>query len=180
MKTLALPVIALALSGCAGDAGPHPLPTIKPEEEKIDASALAVFLDFEFDGELVTDSAWRPDQIVREQMLYTIGHLNGENSVGRLDRLELTDVATESVDGRTRITYHGRMPVAWGQRTRVPAEYTLRLPRDVSFSSLEAFTARYMSSCVDRSAHTTTGPRRPAAASILRRSSRSPRPSLRA
>ena len=54
----------------------------------------AVQLDFEFDGELTTDSSWGQNQKIQDQFLYTIGHLNHDRSVGRLDRLVLTNVVT--------------------------------------------------------------------------------------
>jgi hypothetical protein len=120
---------------------------------KADASAEATILDMEFDGELVTDSSWSPSQTVRDQLLYTIGHLNGDRAVGRLDRLELTSVKSEAAGGKTRITYHVKMPVAWGSKTDLPTSYSFRLPRDVSYAGQDAFTAKYKSGCVDFGAH---------------------------
>ena len=70
------------------------------EHGKADASAEAIFLDFEFEGELVTNFAFNAHGIVEDQLLYTIGHLNGDNSVGRLDRLELSNVQTSSAGRR--------------------------------------------------------------------------------
>src|SRR5688572_16618376 len=88
------PLVSLALSGlvaaCAGD--PLEGELVKSEDGKTDSSAVAVFLDFEFDGELLTGTSWNPQQQVEDQLLYTIGHLNGNNSVGRLDKVELTNV----------------------------------------------------------------------------------------
>src|SRR5688572_11757212 len=111
-------------------------------------------MDFEFDGELETDWVGSSSQTIRDQLLYTIGHLNGNRSVGRLDRLELSDIETSSgSNGRTRVTYHARMPVAWGSRTNLPSSYEFRLPRDVSFSGQEDFTTKYKASCVDFAAH---------------------------
>lgn len=151
-------LLSMAIAGCAapGDetldlddlGGPHP-----SSDGKSDASAVAAFLDFEWDGELVTDAAWSKEQTIRDQLLYTIGHLNGNNSVGRLDRLTLTNVQSQTVDGKTKITYHARMPVAWGSKTNLPTSYRFTLPRDVSSAGTEAFTARYHTSCVDLGAH---------------------------
>jgi hypothetical protein len=117
------------------------------------SSREAVQLDFEFDGELVTDSSWNAKQTIQDQFLYTIGHLNFDRSVGRLDRLVLSNVQTTAQGGAYRVTYHAKMPVAWGRKTSVPATYAFTLPRTVSYAGLEAFTTKYKSSCVDAAAH---------------------------
>ena len=120
---------------------------------KSDASVLATILDFEWDGELLSDSSWNNKQTVEDQLLYTIGHLNAERSVGRLDRLDLTNLKTSSVNGKTKITYHAKMPVSWGSKTNLPTSYEFTLPLDVSYSGQEAFTTKYKSSCVEYAAH---------------------------
>jgi hypothetical protein len=118
------------------------------------SSREAVQLDFELDGELVSDSNWNPKQSIQDQFLYTIGHLNADRSVGRLDRLALTNIQTTAqAGGKYKITYHAKMPVAWGKRTSVPATYAFTLPREVYFSGLQSFTTKYSHSCVDAGAH---------------------------
>src|SRR5829696_1789253 len=88
------------------------------------SSREAVQLDFELDGELFTDSTFNARAKIQDQFLYTIGQLNGERSVGRLDKLTLTNVQTASQpDGSVRVTYHAKLPVAWGKRTAVPTSY---------------------------------------------------------
>ena len=123
---------------------------------KADASAVAVFLDFRFEGELYSSGCWSAESKIEDQLLYTIGHLNGDNSVGRLDQLVLTDVETETVDGECHITYQARLPVAWGKKHDVPETYELILPRDVSYSGLQTFTESYSHDCVDYGAHDVT------------------------
>jgi len=130
---------------------------VKTIDDKGDSSIEAIILDFEFDGHLVTDSRFAGKSQIDEQLLYTIGHLNGDNSVGRLDRVDLTDVTTTPVDGgKFRVDYHAKMLVAWGKRNAIPAEYTFKLPRDVSFRGLESFTESYSHDCVDFGAHDVT------------------------
>jgi hypothetical protein len=142
------------VNGCANerDAG--------EEAESSDqdfSSREAVQLDFELDGELISDSNWNPKQSIQDQFLYTIGHLNADRSVGRLDRLALTNIQTAAqAGGKYKITYHAKMPVAWGKKTSVPATYAFTLPREVYYSGLEAFTTKYMHSCVDFGAHDVT------------------------
>lgn len=123
---------------------------------KWDASAVAVFLDFEFDAEVFTSSRWRIEQQIEDQLLYTIGQLNGEKSVGRLDRLEVTSVETTSEGGGYLTRYHAVLPVAWGQKDDVPATFTLKLPRDISWDGQNAFTEKYGHTCVEWSAHDVT------------------------
>jgi len=155
-KTLASLLFAsLATAGCASDEqaisteGFHK----KADPRKGDASAEAVFVNFEFDGELVTDYAYDAEQVVQDQMLFTIGHLNGDNSVGRLDKLVLTDIDTSNDNGKTRIRYHATLPVAWGDKDGFPSTYALTLPVDVSYSGQESFTEKYKEKCVDYGAH---------------------------
>lgn len=121
------------------------------------SSREAVLLDFELDGELVSDDNFALKAKVQDQFLYTIGHLNGDRSVGRLDKLALTNLqATAQPDGTYRVTYHAKLPVAWGRRTRVPATYAFTVPKTVTWSGLEAFTNKYKDKCADWSAHDVT------------------------
>ena len=59
---------------------------------KADASAEALFLDFEFDGQVLVSSTWNLKRNIEDQLLYTVGQLNGDRSVSRLDKIELTNV----------------------------------------------------------------------------------------
>lgn len=152
----ALSIAVLLAVGCTTEVAEDPsLAGLgeKPEEGKADSSAVAVFLDFEFEGELRTDYAWNPESTIENQLFYTIGHLNGDRGVGRLDRVELTNIETTNEGGETVIRYTAKLPVAWGQRTNVPTEYRFRLPRDVRSTALESFATKYGHSCVDFGAH---------------------------
>ncbi|MEZ4255256.1 MAG: PPC domain-containing protein [Polyangiales bacterium] len=144
------------LAGCAADAtGDAPARDgfVRAGDGKYDSSVEAIVLNFEFDGELLTDYAWNADRQIEEQLLFTIGHLNGERSVGRLDTVKISDVRTSVESGHTVVRYHAILPVAWGKKNSIPGTYTLRLPRDVSFNGIETFTEKYMESCVDYGAH---------------------------
>lgn len=167
LLSCALPFLlsSLAVLGCSSDAdtasgsgsvnvGDEDM--TKLDDGKSDSSVEAVIVDFEFEGELVTTSSWNPESKIEDQLLYTIGHLNGDRSVGRLDRVVLTDVQTEQQDGKYRITYRAKLPVAWGDRDDVPSTYTFRLPRDVSYDGLQSFTEKYSHDCVDWGAHDVT------------------------
>jgi hypothetical protein len=118
------------------------------------SSDQATLLMFEFDGELVTNSWGSETSTINEQMLYTIGQLNGSRGVGRLDKLVLTSVTkTAESDGTSKIAYHAVLPVGWGSKSNFPSTYELVLPKRVDSTGLEAFTSKYKSSCVDHGAH---------------------------
>jgi hypothetical protein len=145
-----LSLFALSLLACSTPS----------DDEKADyteddfSSREAVLVDFEFDGQLVTDSDWNPTQSIQDQFLYTIGQLNADRSVGRLDSLVLSNVQTSSQpDGTWAITYHAKMPVGWGNRASIPPSYTFTLPKNASSAGQEAFTTKYKATCVDFSAH---------------------------
>ncbi|MCA9610131.1 MAG: PPC domain-containing protein, partial [Myxococcales bacterium] len=87
-------------------------------------------------------------------LLYTIGQLNGDNGVSRLDHLRLEDVQTTPDEaGGYTIRYHATLVAAWGRRSRVPTEYTFQLPRDMSSAGIDRFVEAYSHSCVDWGAH---------------------------
>jgi len=151
LAPVALSLLALstgALAGCSAES-----PDATSGEEAF-SSNQATLLDFEFDAELVTDFSWNDKQTIQDQLLYTIGHLNGNNSVGRLDDLTLSEVKKEDAGGgKSKITYHAKLPVAWGSKTNLPTSYELKLPKDVSSSGQQAFTDKHKESCVDWGAH---------------------------
>ncbi len=126
---------------------------VKDEDGKTDSSAAAVFIDIEFDGELLTDSSWNANQTVNDQLLYTIGQLNGKNSVGRLDKVVLTNVKSTAAGSQTKITYHAKMPVSWGDKRNPPSSVALVFPKDMSYAAIEKFSTDYSHTCVDAGAH---------------------------
>ena len=153
---LACAAIAIALSGCG------PVKIVDGSGEgfgesdqlgKGDSSIDAIFLTFEFTGELLVSSAWSSEQQIEGQLLFTIGQLNGDRSVGRLDKVELSNVNITETDGGSLIRYTARMPVAWGKQNNVPESYTLILPSDLRSSGETAFFENYGYSCVSSSAH---------------------------
>jgi Bacterial pre-peptidase C-terminal domain len=161
-RLLSCTAVALA-AGCApnasepsGGSGNQTIDNddlVKPEEGKADSSALAAFLVFDFDGQVMLDSTWNVKSAIEDQLLYTIGHLNANNSVGRLDHVELTNIEQSTQNGKTLVKYHAKLPVAWGNKNNVPTHYTLKLPLDGSYSGYQTFTERYKDSCVDWGAH---------------------------
>ena len=140
-------ILALLFSGCSELETPEPT-----GEEKL-SSAIASFVNFEWSGELYTNSCTRPEAAIDKQILYTVGQLNGFNSVGRLDQVKIGDVTFEPVESGCFITYTAVMPVAWGYRSDAPKTFELILPRDVSYAGQEKIVSKYTKNCLDWGAH---------------------------
>jgi len=155
MKRLAtlLAVSALAAPACAVDDDVYDGEAIKSEDGKADASALAVFVNFDFKGSLLTDSSFDNAKTIQDQLLYTVGHLNGSNSLARIDKMVLKSATKTTVGGKTKIDYEVTLPVAWGKRNAVPNTYTFKLPADISYEGQNAFAEKYKHDCVDAGAH---------------------------
>jgi hypothetical protein len=146
-RTFATSLVSLALlGGCVSD---------EPEQAPSNfTSAEATLLNFEFDGELIASNVYDAERLIEDQMLYTIGHLNGDNSVGRLDKLEIEILErVELEDGNTHLKYRAKMPVGWGSKTNLPETYKLTLPLHVDHADYQSFTEKYSHSCVDWGAH---------------------------
>ncbi len=120
----------------------------QPTDAK-NASALAEFYDFTWKGVVETDYCFRATSAIDQQLLYTVGQLNGHNSVGRLDQVRVLDhTATETTDG-CRIEYQATMPVAWADKQdKNPESFTFILPRNVGWRALDTFVEKYTSTCL--------------------------------
>ena len=152
LTTLAfLPVLAIGCAAPTDEAAP-----VEEGSEDAYTSATARLLDMEFDGE-VQMAFGDPDQTIRDQMLFTIGQLNGRTGVGRLDKLELSNVKSEQVNGLTRVTYHAKLPVSMAKTTKFGRSYTFVLPKRADWEGQEAFYKKYSGGhgggCTDWGAH---------------------------
>ncbi|MDB4956110.1 MAG: Alkaline serine protease, partial [Myxococcales bacterium] len=158
MKRLATVFAATALSGpvlsaCTDSGDLYDGESIKTDDGKEDSSALGVFLDVEFNGKLVTDSSWDDKSTIGDQLLYTVGQLNGMNAVGRVDKVVLSNIVKTNTGGKVQISYTAKLPVIWAKRNAVPASIDLKLPLDISYSGQEAFATKYKAKCIDFGAH---------------------------
>jgi hypothetical protein len=139
----------IVLSGCAGTADDN---TNTGDSDF--SSNQATLLDFELDANLTTDFSFSDKQTITDQLLFTIGHLNGDRAVGRLDAMVLSNVQhSTTADGKTAISYHVKLPVAWGSKTNLPTTYEFKLPVDVSQAGQKAFMDAHKDACVDPEAH---------------------------
>jgi hypothetical protein len=134
------------LSGQIGDGVEHP----GAQLEQPFTSDVATLMDFDFDGVLTSSSGSNVKGQVRAQLMYTVGHLNGEPGVARLDKLVLSNTSIVYIGGGLyRISYHAWLPVAWGSKTNLPSSYTFTLPMRVDASGQSTFTTKYASTCND-------------------------------
>ena len=137
-------VLALCAAACGG-------PLSLTEDDQNFSSDVATLLVMDFDGQLVTSTAANPTGQIRAQLLYTVGHLNAEPGVSRLDKLNLSNVTTTALGGGLyRIGYHVKLPVAWGSKTNLPTSYTFTLPRRLDAAGQAAFLGKYVATCQEQ------------------------------
>ena len=144
LRTFGCLSLVLTLAACA-----VPSADDTSSSESGFTSDKATLLDFAFDGEVLAPAGSSPEAAIQNQLYYSVGALNGRNSVGRLDAVKITDVRAEPEGARTRIRYHAVLPVGWGAKYGLPTAYTLELPRDVSQQGLRAFLSKYGATCID-------------------------------
>ncbi|MGZ3438305.1 MAG: hypothetical protein ACXVDD_02265, partial [Polyangia bacterium] len=102
----------------------------------------------DFDGQLTAASASNPKGLVRAQLLYSVGHFNGDNGVAQLQKLVLTNVTTTSLGGGLyRVSYHAKLPVAWGSKVNLPSSYSFTLP--LRADAPTSFKTKYGPTCND-------------------------------
>src|SRR5262245_53016263 len=130
MRHSLLPTLAalllFPLAACTSDAGDD-----VGEDEGFYTSWTGTLQEVEFDGELLTDSWQDPKSAIYDQLLFTIGVLNGEGGVSRLDKYVLTNVTTAKVGDLKRVRYHIKLPVSIRKSKPLPAKYTMVLPKRV-------------------------------------------------
>jgi MYXO-CTERM domain-containing protein len=137
------------LAGCATS------PQRETERERVDdvhaafTSADATLVDFEFDAKLIapTSTPTAVRQLLETQLMYLVGQLNGDRSVGRHDRVEIGVTTITALDsGLFEYRYHAKLPVAWGAGAP-PASYAVTLPARVEQADQVAFATKYNRSC---------------------------------
>ncbi|HUJ24769.1 MAG TPA: hypothetical protein VLW85_02045 [Myxococcales bacterium] len=147
MKRLALLLLAAACGGVTGN----------DSDDQNFSSDVATLLVMDLDSSLVTSTSANAAGQMRAQLMWTVGHLNAEPGVARLDKLALSKVATASLGGGLyRISYHVKLPVAWGSKTSLPSSYTFTLPKRVDTTGATAFYTKYKDICRDDDGDTVT------------------------
>lgn len=151
-QILAAAALAAPFVGCV-DQDPFEGEEVKSDDGKADSSAIGVFLDATFEGKLVTDYSWNDNQTIQDQLLYTVGQLNGFTAVGRVDKAQISNIQKTQVNGKVQITYTATLPVIWAKRNGIPSDVELKFPLDISYSGQQAFATKYGHECVDWGAH---------------------------
>ncbi len=151
-QILAAAALVAPFVGCV-DQDPFEGEEVKSDDGKADSSAIGVFLDATFEGKLVTDYSWNDNQTIQDQLLYTVGQLNGFTAVGRVDKAQISNIQKTQVNGKVQITYTATLPVIWAKRNGIPSDVELKFPLDISYSGQQAFATKYGHECVDWGAH---------------------------
>lgn len=144
-----LPLLVGGVAACTSEPGDD----LDPSEEAY-TSATARLLDVTFAGEVLTSGGGAPEQVIRDQMLFTIGQMNGKVGVGRLDKLSLSDVKTTREGSLVKITYKATLPISIAKNTRVGRTLDLLLPKRAdAIGQQELFTKYERTACTDYGAH---------------------------
>jgi hypothetical protein len=151
-------LVSLSLSVLACVPGSEPISDEDvSDSEKPFTSAQATLVTFEFDGMLTAPWQSNTTKLIKDQLFYTVGQLNAHHSVGRLDKVVITNVKKEANgDGWMRVSYHAALPVGWGDDD-IPETFDLTLPRKIGPQSLASFTTSYGPTCSDEPGSVTSG-----------------------
>src|SRR4051812_34111380 len=90
-------LLLVPLAACTSDTGDV------GEDEGFYTSWTGTLQEVEYDGELLTDEWTDPKSAIYDQLLFTIGVLNGEGGVSRLDKYTLTKLTTEKAGTLKRV-----------------------------------------------------------------------------
>ena len=95
-----------------------------------------------------------PQQTIKDQMLFTIGQLNGKTGVGRLDKLAITNVRSERQGDAHARPLPREAPRLDREERTLSRSYTLILPKRADYAGQEAFFTKYSATtCTDSYAH---------------------------
>jgi hypothetical protein len=133
--------LLLLFASCARPPDEHAQKAAQPF-----VGAEAVLVDLVFSSTLAVDTADEAERskLVDTQLLYLVGQLNGERSVGWHHRAEITITSSSA----KAVSYRVKMPVAWGA-AEMHAEYTVRLPARAGVEDQRAFADKYAGTCTD-------------------------------
>ena len=105
----------------------------------------------------------RLERQINEQLMYTIGQLNGLNGGPDMNRLQVSiGEKVELRDGTYEVSYAAKLFVSWRRDRRIPSTYTFLVPERGDYRGLQNFYERYGSDedsgkrCLDWGAHDVT------------------------
>ena len=138
---------ALALLAVVACAAPAAEDDSAGDDEAL-TSKDAQILDYAFDGELIASPNDDAKKAIVSQLFWTVGPLTTLHQANaQVGRVELSNVVETVADGKKKVTYRAKLPVAWPKGAHVDATQPLVLPRDVSAASITAFATRYDRVC---------------------------------
>lgn len=150
--------VCAVVAGLLGACSSNVSGTNSEQAQEPFTSAEATLMNFEFDGELALPSAdplsdGELTSLIRSQLFYTIGQLNGNRSVSQLSKLTLSNVQQGAGGDGSNVHYHAVLPVAWASRTTLPTSYTFIVPRRIDSAAIQSFINQYGGACVEGDAH---------------------------
>jgi hypothetical protein len=99
------------------------------------------------DGKIVTSypNSWSVKREIKEQLLYSIGQLNGlDGGSPDMNRLEISVGQSRQLEnGLYEVTYAAKLFIAWPLSVGVPRSYNLLVPARGDYASLEKFFKAY-------------------------------------
>lgn len=143
MRNLLIGFVAAFAFACSATAGDRA--AIDADSEDALTSKDAQIVDDIFRGELFAAPTDDAKKAIARQLFYVVGPLTRMNANAQVGRAVLSEVTERIENGKKRITYAARLPVAWPKASRVPTSQAFVLPRDLG--AIDAFNARYDGSC---------------------------------
>lgn len=151
IKATGLIFIATALSACGISQSSISTPEF--------SSAHSIALDGVIDNGTIYTSTTNPFLVkneIREQLRFSVGHLNGNNGVADLNRLEISVQETEknARGDLNRVSFAAKLFVAWPVEVAIPTIYTMTLPSQGDYNFLAQFFDHYgVAECMDTATH---------------------------
>jgi hypothetical protein len=110
-------------------------------------SAHSIALEAEIlSGKIIsnTDKYEVIERQIREQLMYTIGQLNGIGGGVDMSKLEIViDSVSDGEEGEYLADYTAKLFISWPRDTEIPKNYKLYLPNNGTWSGLSAFFKTY-------------------------------------
>jgi hypothetical protein len=147
MRTPALALVLAAASMLAAGCSAATTSDADVSEDEVTSNE-AGFVDFDFDSTLETARGTDAQKAITAQLFYTIGPLTSFGANGRVGQAETTNLVTkDGPDGRSILTFHVKLPVAWPKGKSIPRSYAVVLPLRVDAQGLDAFASAYDGTC---------------------------------
>ena len=115
------------------------------------ASSIAIQANVTDAVMLTTDSQWRLEDQVKDQLYFSVGYLNGLGGVADLANRAVTIKSVAPVAGSPslfQVTYDASFRIAWNRGYQVPASIRIPVPARGDYQGINDFYTKYEGSCV--------------------------------